>query len=323
MNIFPRPNSKILSAAALAGSLALLPHVFAAPACPAPAASPQQHFDVFTDDPALLNHVVPGYLGVGTRDVDSQRAAQLRLKEARGVEITSLDHDAPACKAGLKVHDVILAMDNQPVQGQAQLIQMLHSASPGRVVTLLISREGQQQSFTVQLVDRRSLDTQLQPVPPPEDPGPALPSVSYANNGGSGRSGDGFISSGKMNALYTGLNLELLSPQLASYFGDDDGQGLLVMEVDDNSPAADAGLRAGDVITRLNGQIVASPGQWSKLIRSNKGKQVQLTVIRDHKESSFSLMAGRPKTSGRLEWPDAAPRASMISWALSFAPAER
>jgi len=256
-------------------------------------AAGEQHMTV-PDETAMLNQG-QGYLGVGLRDVDTDRAAQLKLKEARGVEVTTVDHDAPACKAGMKVHDVILEMNGQPVVGQAQLTRMLHDTPAGRAVSLLVSRDGQQWTITVQLADRATIEanawSQHIPVPDPDSDGTDL-----AGTGGS--YGNGIFSPLSSNPSYTGLDLDMLGPQLANYFGVHDGQGLLIRRVDDNSPAAVAGLRAGDVITKVNGQTVATTSQWSRTIHANRGKQIQLTVIRDKHEGTVNMTAGRAKTKG-------------------------
>ena len=83
------------------------------------------------------------YLGVDISDVTSDRVGPLKLKEERGVEIVSVDQDAPAGKAGLKEHDVILEFDGNKVESEEQLRRMLRETPPGRTVTLGISRDGQ------------------------------------------------------------------------------------------------------------------------------------------------------------------------------------
>ena len=281
---------KPLALALLSGCIVCAPHLFA-----------EQHLAILNDDPALLTHPSQGYLGVGTRDIDSDRAAQLRLKDAHGAEVITVDHDAPAGKAGLHVHDVILSMNNQPVEGEAQLGRMLRETPAGRTVTFLVSRDGQQMTFTIQLVDRSTLEadawSQHIPVEPDdEDDDLTLPSQQSGP-------GNGFISAFGMNPSYTGLQLDMLGPQLANYFGVHDGQGLLVKRVDDNSPASAAGLRAGDVITRVNGRTVATTNQWMHAIHANRGKQVQLTIMRDRRESTVNMMAGRSKDKGFLSLP--------------------
>jgi serine protease Do len=268
----------------LAGVIALTPALFA-----------QQRLNVMGDDPAALNPGTQGYLGVGTHDIDTERAAQLKLKVPRGAEVVNIDHDAPAAKAGMRLHDVILQMNGQQIEGQAQLGQILRQTPPGRTVTFVISRDGQQQTLNITLCDQATLEQDAwsahYPVQPDEDDNLSLPrpKSGFAS---------GFLSSLGMNTSYTGLELDMLGPQLADYFGIHDGQGLLVKRVDDNSPASAAGLRAGDVITKMNGRVMATPSQWVRAIHANKGKQVELTVVRDRKEATVTMTAGRGKSKG-------------------------
>jgi S1-C subfamily serine protease len=269
----------------------IAPHSPLDPASPLLGAAAEQHVTVPGTD-AMLNSS-QGYLGVALRDVDTDRAGQLKLKAATGAEVITVDHDAPACKAGIKVHDVILSMNGQAIVGQAQLQRMLHDTPAGHTVSLVISRDGQQQTFSVQLADRATLEadawSQHIPVPDPD-------SDDQGQAAGTGTSfGNGIFSSLGSNPLYTGLDLDVLGPQLANYFGVHDGFGLLIRRVDDNSPAAVAGLRAGDVITKVNGQTVTTTNQWLHTIHANRGKQVQLTVIRDKHEGTVNMVAGRGK----------------------------
>ena len=83
------------------------------------------------------------YLGVDTRDITPDRLPPLQLKDERGVEVTMVDQDAPAGKAGLKEHDVILTLNGTDVQSVEQLRRMIRETPPGRVVTLGVSRDGQ------------------------------------------------------------------------------------------------------------------------------------------------------------------------------------
>jgi serine protease Do len=273
---------KGISVTVLAGCIALTPAVFA-----------QQHWNIMADDPALLSHSTQGYLGVGTHDIDTQRAGQLKLKDTRGAEVVTIDHDAPAAKAGMRLHDVILQMNGQQIEGEAQLGQLLRQTPPGKTVTLVISRDGQPQTLSVTLCDEATLEadawSQHIPVEPDENDDLTLP-------GPKSGFGNGFLPSLRMNTSYTGLELDMLGPQLADFFGVHDGQGLLVKRVDDNSPGSVAGLRAGDVITKVNGRIVATTGQWMRTIRTSKGKPVELTVMRDRREATVTMTAGRGKS---------------------------
>src|ERR1700741_5134859 len=94
------------------------------------------------------------YLGVDIADVSRDRMGALKLKEEKGVEVTMVDQDAPAGKAGIKEHDVILTMNGTPIESEAQLRRMIHETPPGRIVTLGLSRDGQPLSVKVQLSDK-------------------------------------------------------------------------------------------------------------------------------------------------------------------------
>src|ERR1700683_3530682 len=94
------------------------------------------------------------YLGVDISDVTSERLSALKLKEEKGVEVTMVDQDAPAGKAGIKEHDVILTMNGTSIESGAQLRRMIHEMPPGRVVTFGLSRDGQPMTVKVQLGDK-------------------------------------------------------------------------------------------------------------------------------------------------------------------------
>src|ERR1700694_2721897 len=95
------------------------------------------------------------YLGVDIADVSPERLGELKLKEEHGAEVTMVDQDAPAGKAGLHEHDVIVSLNGTAVESAAQLRRMIKETPPGRVVTLGVSRDGQPLTIKVQLADRR------------------------------------------------------------------------------------------------------------------------------------------------------------------------
>src|ERR1022692_626885 len=118
-----------------------------------------------------------GYLGVDLRDVTADQLGALKLKEARGAEIILVDHDAPAGKAGLREHDVVLQMNGQTIEGEEQLRRMLRETPAGRTVTLLLSRDGQLQTVNAQLANRVEVERQAWEqrwiVPAPSEQGAA------------------------------------------------------------------------------------------------------------------------------------------------------
>jgi C-terminal processing protease CtpA/Prc len=100
-----------------------------------------------------------------------------------------------------------------------------------------------------------------------------------------------------VSSAYTGAKLEVMGPQLAEFFGAQGSAGLLVRQVDPNSPAASAGLKAGDVVVKVNSQQVVNGNDWSKTIHENRGKPVSVMVLRDKKEQTLTLTPDAKKRS--------------------------
>ena len=254
-------------------------------------------------------YAAQGYLGIEARDVSDDQTGSLKMKEARGAEIVSLDHDGPACKAGLRMHDVILQMNGQAVDGQEQLKRLLRDQPVGRTVSFVVSRDGQTQTMTMTMADRRTLGQQAweqhYSVPAPGD-GPSGSVRGNSFMGGSTSAGTTTIPKGHrevlamnmiLNSSYTGAQLEVMGPQLAGFFGAEGGAGLLVRSVDNNSPAEEAGLKAGDVVVRVNSIAVSSGTDWTKTVHDNKGRPVPVVVIRDKHEQTLTLTPDGKKRS--------------------------
>ena len=262
-------------------------------------------------------HGPQGYLGIDVRDVSEENVSVLKLRDTRGAEIIRVDHDGPAGKMGLREHDVVLQMNGVLVDGEEQIRRMLRETAPGRPVALVIVREGRQLTVSGVMADqaevaREAWERHLSPPSQPggpQAPANALPTgdtsltASNAGSGGTtanvpaGRYGRSFLGTFLTSPTYTGVLLEAMGPQLAQFFAIPGGGGLLVRNVDANSPAAMAGIRAGDVVLRANQQPVRSPSQWAKMIRDAKGRPVLVTVMRDHQEQTFTLIADTKKRS--------------------------
>jgi serine protease Do len=92
-----------------------------------------------------------------------------------------------------------------------------------------------------------------------------------------------------LHGPFTGLVVDAMQPQLANYFGAPKGQGLLVQSVAGGSPAAVAGVQAGDVILRAGNQPMRTVSEWTKQLHASKGKPLALDLLRDHHELSVTL----------------------------------
>jgi serine protease Do len=250
-----------------------------------------------------------GYLGVSLRDVTQDQSTTLKLKEARGAEIVLVDHDAPAGKAGLREHDVVLQMNGKAIDGQDQLRRMLRDSPPGKTITLVISRDGQQITISAQMapsqeeVERRAWEQHLtvpEPQAPADIPEPELSTSSTSSS--APRGGNSFIGSLLMSPLYTGAVLEKMSTQQAAYFGATSTVGLLVRTIVPNSPAAIAGMKVCDVVLRADDKPVVSTGDWAKAVKNSHGHSLTVIVLRDKKEQTLTLTPDGKKHSD-LEQP--------------------
>jgi S1-C subfamily serine protease len=246
--------------------------------------------------PEFLLFSAQGYLGVDFGEIDADHVSSLRLKDTHGAEVIMVDHDAPASKSGLRVHDVILQLDGQPFDTVDQLRRRLREMPSGRSISLLVSRDGNPINVTVQLCDRAVLQEEAwdkhYSVPPTK------PVSSAGGESFLGRTkgvGPAFLKTVIPSGLYVGADVNPVRTQLADYFGVSSGTGLLVENVDGQSPAAKAGMKAGDVIVRVESQQMRTRNDWVKAIRKHRGKLVQVTVMRSKQEQTLTMSAGKLK----------------------------
>jgi serine protease Do len=229
---------------------------------------------------------------VDIADVTTDRLGALKLKEEKGVEVTMVDQDAPAGKAGLKEHDVILTMNGTAIESGAQLRRMIHETPPGRTVSLGVSRDGQPMTVKVQLADKHKEFAFETPHPDvhinmPEIhvPDVDIPAMHMIMVTSSARSG---------------LTVENITPQLGEFFGVKNGNGVLVRAVEKGSRAERAGFHAGDVIVKINDHPVHDTSDFSHAVRSRNGNSVNVSVMRDKKEQNLTLTLPERKESGFL-----------------------
>lgn len=204
-----------------------------------------------------------------------------------------VDQDAPAGKAGIKEHDVILSMNGTPVESVAQLRRMIRETPAGRVVSFGISRDGQPMNIKLQLAERDKWSTISRskdfPVVIPDIdvhvPEIDIPSINMVVVTQSARSG---------------LMVENITPQLGEFFGVKNGNGVLVRSVEKGSRADKAGFRAGDVIVKINDQPIHDTSDFTHAVTSRNRNAINVGVMRDRREQNLTLTLPEHKESGDL-----------------------
>jgi serine protease Do len=250
--------------------------------------------NIDTDD---LNIVIgddgSSWLGVETHEVTADKAKELKLSAERGVVLGKIVPDSPAAKAGLKENDVVTEINGQRIEGAAQFRRMIHEIPAGRSIQLTVWRDGRTQTISATLgksEERRHAMKMVAPTPGtfsfrmPEMP--EIPSMEWNGN---------MVFGGGQPRL--GIDAEDLSGQLGAFFGAPDGEGILVRDVNSGSPAEKGGVKAGDVITSLNGERIRSVGELREKLsakRDDKDRTVKLGVLRNKSEVSLSVELPAP-----------------------------
>jgi serine protease Do len=247
----------------------------------APVAQGQDVEWSFGDQPSIVQVLTGGgsQIGVSVSDIDSEGAKRLKLPNVSGVLIEDVQEDSPASKAGIKAGDVVVEFDGERVRSMRQFTRLVQETPADRQVTAVVMRDGQRVSLSVQprVADNWkgfrefSRFGDLLPPPPPAKP-PSPPSVRVLP-----KLDRWYVTTGRL-----GITVESLSDQLAEYFGTKDG--VLVTSVADNSTASKAGLKAGDIVTAINGNTVSTPSDLSRRTdHLEDGDEFTLDVVRDKK----------------------------------------
>lgn len=206
-----------------------------------------------------------GKLGIGIQGITSDLARSMNLPEVRGVLVNSVDPGGPGEHAGLKPGDVITAVNGRRVDDANALRNQIAATSPGSEVELKILRDGREQQLRARLTER-PVDTEA--------------SASSASGPDSQHD-------------QLGVTVEPLTPELSSRLGLRRGtQGVVVSEVGQSGPAAEAGIQVDDVIVEVNRQPVKSPAEFNAALRRSGSRPALLLINRDGR--SFFL-AVRPK----------------------------
>jgi Do/DeqQ family serine protease len=210
--------------------------------------------------------VTRGYLGVSITSLDDKMARQFNLPDSSGALVQDVEKGGPAEKAGIKVGDVIRTFNGQTVDSSGALTAMTTNANPDTDVTLGIMRDGKKMDIHVRLAER---------------PGnlPVQAGLGQAPSAGTLR----------------GITVQALTPQIRQQLSlSPETHGVVISQIDPNSPAAQAGLQPGMVIESVNRQPVNSVADFNRLAAQAKGD----TLLRINQQGSSAFIVISPNSGG-------------------------
>ncbi len=203
-----------------------------------------------------------GWLGVQIQTVTDEIADGLGLDKAQGALVARVTEEGPAKQAGVRPGDVILRFDDKPIEEMRQLPRIVAETMVGADVKVQIWRKGEIKNLSVRLGELEQAEKQIAALSTEEEK--TAPEVDITS---------------------LGMKLSAITPETRERFKlDDDVKGVVVLEVDEESAAAEKGIRPGDVIVEVGQEEVDSPGQVAEKVHqeqeSNKRKTVLLLVQR-------------------------------------------
>jgi serine protease Do len=258
-----------------------------------------------------------GYIGVQTREITKENFAKFGLRDVRGVAVEKVMEKSPAEAAGIQAGDVIVKFNGEEVTSARKLTRLIGEVDPDHQARLTVVRGGSERDITV-TVGKRPMpefangnfefnmpDFQGQWKDFPDLKNiPDLKNMPDFKNLPKGEfkafelpngNGQGFVwSSGQGRQI--GVGIVPLSKQLAEHFRVDGGA--MIDEVRENSPAAKAGLRAGDIIVEANGTAVKNQFDLIRIINEKKDGDVQLTIVRDGNRQTITVTPEAAKDGG-------------------------
>jgi serine protease Do len=205
------------------------------------------------DDLRKYGKVRRGWLGIRIQSLDHDMAENMGLPDQKGALVAKVDPNGPGQKAGLKDGDVVLKFDGKDITEMRRLPRYVASTPINKKVEVVIWRDGKRQTITASVGEMPEDPAEQQTKGKPESPKPQV-----------GK--DGVLS-----IPGAGLTVSSLTPQLRERFGvEDDSKGIVVTEVKPDSPAAEKGMRPGDLIIEADHKPVRSPADLAKMIEDGR-----------------------------------------------------
>ncbi len=228
-----------------------------------------------------------GFLGVELGEVNREVVQRLKLREERGALIEGVTSGSSAAQAGLQKDDVIVKWDGEPIESARELSRHIRETPAGRTVRLSVLRGGQEIEVNAKMGERTAAFNVVRVTrPTPVARVRVRPEIAGV------RVRDG---------VHLGAQLQSMTPQLAEYFGLSKRSGALVVFVFADSPAAKAGLKAGDVILSIGGETVENPMDLRRILTTKSEGPLELKVLRDKQEQTLTVHVEKGTSSWLLE----------------------
>ena len=203
--------------------------------------------------------VTRGYLGVAIQDLTPELAEHFDINNTKGVLVPDVTADSAAEKAGIKSGDVIVEFDGQPVEKASELQNKVAVKKPGTKVEIVVLRNGKRKTLTAELEKR--------------------PTKEVLEAGSRGQSSEKL-----------GVSVQNLTDELAKRYGYEDLKGVIVTEVEPDSPAARAGIQPGSLIQEVNRQAVENTRQFNEEIQKAAEEGKVMLRVRYENRSIFLIL---------------------------------
>ena len=220
------------------------------------------------------------WLGVSARELSQTDRQKFDLQPGQGVLVTDVADDSPADLVDLEGGDVILALDGTSIKSPGHFNRMIGKKKPGDTIGLQVIHDGKKKKLKVRLGSREGDEEGLESL----DQWPPLSWFAAYDR------------------PHMGILPQDLNEDLASYFGVDPQGGILIADVEEGGPAHQAGLKPGDILTRIEQEKVGSSREVRDIFLDyGPGDEVEVAVIRSGKTMQMRVTLKESPLQDKLE----------------------